>query len=300
MAWNLWVSDANVASKCNSSPGWIAGFTSGETAEANKVNTALRQANLVAVALMDALGLNSYSYSTAESTLKTAIKSKIPSYSDLKININGDEEPLGEAIVYAPSGAGDALGEIPVWNSPFDRVSWMKFFLLGRLNGISSNDVPIAITSIYAPEDSGTSGQILQSNGANQAPTWVDSVPNATNTDFTNASWTEAPADTMRVAVSSLVDGASYQIFVNDTANGEHPSGIFVYDASSYTSNSRLRSTIGVFTEPATTGRKLITYDVEIFILDESYLEVRRNVAEMATSANLSSTKVPFKYRRIK
>lgn len=37
------------------------------------------------------------------------------------------------------------------------------------LNGASSNNI-----SIYAPISSGLSGQILQSNGANKKPTWVE------------------------------------------------------------------------------------------------------------------------------
>ena len=37
------------------------------------------------------------------------------------------------------------------------------------LNGVSSNNI-----SIYAPISSGLSGQILQSNGANEKPTWVE------------------------------------------------------------------------------------------------------------------------------
>ena len=37
------------------------------------------------------------------------------------------------------------------------------------LNGTSSNNI-----SIYAPISSGLSGQILQSNGANEKPTWVE------------------------------------------------------------------------------------------------------------------------------
>ena len=37
------------------------------------------------------------------------------------------------------------------------------------LNGTSSNNI-----SIYAPVSSGLSGQILQSNGANKNPTWIE------------------------------------------------------------------------------------------------------------------------------
>lgn len=37
------------------------------------------------------------------------------------------------------------------------------------LNGASSNNI-----SIYAPISSGLSGQILQSNGANKNPTWIE------------------------------------------------------------------------------------------------------------------------------
>lgn len=37
------------------------------------------------------------------------------------------------------------------------------------LNGVSSNNI-----SIYAPISSGLSGQILQSNGANEKPTWIE------------------------------------------------------------------------------------------------------------------------------
>ena len=37
------------------------------------------------------------------------------------------------------------------------------------LNGTSSNNI-----SIYAPISSGLSGQILQSNGANENPTWIE------------------------------------------------------------------------------------------------------------------------------
>lgn len=49
------------------------------------------------------------------------------------------------------------------------------------LNGTSSNNI-----SIYAPTSSGLSGQILQSNGANEKPTWVEhQIPTVNNAILT-------------------------------------------------------------------------------------------------------------------
>lgn len=46
------------------------------------------------------------------------------------------------------------------------------FSSLSSLNG---NFIPLT-TRIYAPTNSGTTGQILQSNGTNNAPTWIDNI----------------------------------------------------------------------------------------------------------------------------
>ena len=55
------------------------------------------------------------------------------------------------------------------------------------LNGTSKAG---ATASIYAPTASGTSGYILQSNGNNAAPTWVETVPKATSAGKVGSSLT--------------------------------------------------------------------------------------------------------------
>lgn len=54
--------------------------------------------------------------------------------------------------------------------------------IIRRVTSLNGSSGRISV-SIYAPTTSGTSGQVLQSNGANQAPTWV--TPNyASSTDL--------------------------------------------------------------------------------------------------------------------
>lgn len=56
-------------------------------------------------------------------------------------------------------------------------TNFIKFISLSRLNG----STPSSLLSIYAPTSSGESGQVLQSNGQNNAPTWID-APNGIKT----------------------------------------------------------------------------------------------------------------------
>lgn len=64
-------------------------------------------------------------------------------------------------------------------------VSYSNWAALPTVNGTKSMVGTGAVSSFYAPETSGTSGQILQSAGANAIPTWVNtssiSAGSATN-----------------------------------------------------------------------------------------------------------------------
>lgn len=73
--------------------------------------------------------------------------------------------------------------------------SMIYFSGLDRING----NTHTPNQSIYAPTTSGTSGQILQSNGANTAPTWIDmpsTAPTLEEQTIESASWTSLSGQT--------------------------------------------------------------------------------------------------------
>ena len=76
MAWYLWVDDDKVGANCSDLSTLSersTGFQGGKAAVAKNVNVALRQASLVAVALMECMGLTTYNYATSKDNLKNAI-----------------------------------------------------------------------------------------------------------------------------------------------------------------------------------------------------------------------------------
>lgn len=76
MAWYLWVDDDKVGANCSDLSALSeksTGFQGGKAAVAKNVNVALRQANLVVVALMECMGLTVYNYATNKNNLKNAI-----------------------------------------------------------------------------------------------------------------------------------------------------------------------------------------------------------------------------------
>lgn len=52
-------------------------------------------------------------------------------------------------------------------------VATTNYYGLSRCNTVTLNGVAIASPSFYAPTSSGTAGQVLKSNGANQTPIWT-------------------------------------------------------------------------------------------------------------------------------
>ena len=74
-------------------------------------------------------------------------------------------------------------------------TNFIKFISLSRLNG----STPSSLLSIYAPTSSGESGQVLQSNGENNAPTWIDmpsTAPTLEEQTIESASWTSLSGQT--------------------------------------------------------------------------------------------------------
>lgn len=93
MAFYPWVDDANLSGNVMADATYEAdsqresGFQSGVAASAIRVNTALRQATLVTAALMNAMGLNTYSLQDSQSDIETALGDF---FSDLDVEANPD------------------------------------------------------------------------------------------------------------------------------------------------------------------------------------------------------------------
>lgn len=85
MAFNLWIDDANLSSGTNvqSAPDFSSdaqrsgGFSANQPSSAIRVNSALRQSNLVVCALMDALNITDKNLLTTRSELSSAISNKL-------------------------------------------------------------------------------------------------------------------------------------------------------------------------------------------------------------------------------
>ena len=99
MAFQLWVDDnqteigTNILSEINYTnlTQRQEGFKAGQTASAINVNSGLRQANLVACALMDALNITNESLQTSRNTLTGAIQNKLNNNLTGYIKLNGQE-----------------------------------------------------------------------------------------------------------------------------------------------------------------------------------------------------------------
>lgn len=85
MAFNLWIDDANLSSGTNvqSAPDFSSdaqrsgGFSANQPSSAIRVNSALRQSNLVVCALMDALNITDKNLLTTRSELSSVISNKL-------------------------------------------------------------------------------------------------------------------------------------------------------------------------------------------------------------------------------
>lgn len=76
-------------------------------------------------------------------------------------------ESEGRAICFNRGDTGHGLSIIQYYVSP-TYMSRADYGTVVKLNGVNYQTVP----NIYVPTTSGTTGQILQSNGASNAPTW--------------------------------------------------------------------------------------------------------------------------------
>ena len=159
-----------------------AGFAAGEPASAKRVNTALRQANLVACALMEladptgTADLRS-SVSSIQSLLSTYLTST------LSVNNASYASKIGTSSSHPAIGSADR----PTYVANTGVVTAGNY--IPKLNGSSQSS---SATSFYAPTNAGSSNQVLVSQGSG-APSWTDqsnlSVGSATSaTKATNDS----------------------------------------------------------------------------------------------------------------
>lgn len=90
-------------------------------------------------------------------------------------------ESTGRAICFNRGDSGHGLSIIEYYVGP-TYMSSGDYGTVVKLNGV----IYETVQNIYVPITSGTTGQILKSNGASNAPTWI--TPNyATQDDITNA-----------------------------------------------------------------------------------------------------------------
>ncbi len=83
-------------------------------------------------------------------------------------------------------------------NTTGDITSYNANVSLNSLNGSIKTDTTVN-RNIYAPTTSGTSGQILQSNGVNTAPTWIDmpsTAPTLEEQTIESTAWTSLSGQT--------------------------------------------------------------------------------------------------------
>lgn len=130
VAMRVWVDDAHIDEACQTTQVFqndtqrIQGFASGEPASSMRVNTALRQANVVAVGLVQALAkhnsvLEGYTHETDVNTMATAI---------------------GEALAqYVSSETGSSFEDL---NNKVDRIDGGK---LGANTNIGEDGVPVYV-----------------------------------------------------------------------------------------------------------------------------------------------------------
>ena len=103
MAFQLWVDDDSRGTSVLSESDFASltqrrnGFEAGQTASARNVNSGLRQANLVACAIMDALSITNKSLQTARSTLATSVSEALNSRLAY-IGLGGSNQVTGNVV----------------------------------------------------------------------------------------------------------------------------------------------------------------------------------------------------------
>ena len=157
-----------------------AGFVGGTPASSIRVNTALRQANLVACALMelvDSTGTVDFrnKVSDVQTLINTYLTTKL-------ITLNSSyATKIGASTNHPAIGTLDRIMRV---NDQGQLVA--DGYFIPKLNG---NNQTTSGNNFYAPTIPGTSGQVLKSNGSG-APTWVNqntlNVGNATTLQNVN------------------------------------------------------------------------------------------------------------------
>lgn len=116
---------------------------------------------------------------------------------------------------------------------------------LSNLPTFTVNSQTVDNINIYAPTTSGTSGQVLQSNGANQAPSWVNissggTTVNVNNVPQTTIDFTSDPQTQINNIISgnNKINNAVYQEDESLNSFGYLDFGTFILQWGSLTSTA--------------------------------------------------------------
>lgn len=137
MAFKVWIDDNNVsstnllsASDFNTNTERLAGFQANSVASAKNVNSAVRQANLIAVALMESMGITNLDLTSSVNAVKTAIDTYFTNAFAKKLDTTGDAKNAKVTFTAGSTGqltSGNSLsslfGTLAAWCASFGSLA---------------------------------------------------------------------------------------------------------------------------------------------------------------------------------
>jgi len=249
MAFYEWINAESKGTSCLSEQDFAnltqreQGFQAGQTASARNVNSALRQANLVAVALMESLNVDGSLQST-----KDVLKDDILSALNSKLNyikLSGSKsggDITGSLVSTNKSNLGNSA---KTWGRVFcDDVVYGGIYLTSKIADLENPNRPITIINypinMEAPMRQGTI-QIIKSrnlvicNIRIRGNSWIGMTKYPIFTFGANARFTPAPSyqsgviGTCSVPQNIPNNASSIDIYYEKATTGENPTDAKLY-----------------------------------------------------------------------
>lgn len=137
MAFKVWIDDESITSTnlltesdFASNTDRRTGFKSGNAASAKNVNSAIRQANLIAVALMQSMGITNLSLTSSVNDVKSAIDSYFTNAFNAKLGTSGDGSNVKVNFTQGSTGSltsgrslANLFGTLAAWCASFGELA---------------------------------------------------------------------------------------------------------------------------------------------------------------------------------
>lgn len=306
MAFKVWIDDSNVTSTnllsesdFDSNSDRASGFKSGSAASAKNVNSAIRQANLISVALMQSMGITSLNLKSTVTEVKTAIDAYFTNAFAKKLDTTGDVKNAKVTFTVGSTGqltSGNNLaslfGTLAAWCASFGSLAKKSTVGTQDIVDKAVNASKLAIASVTTEK--------FDSNA--KAP-YAVTADDALATSLSNATWTNATVVADKVALTGLtkcvieVQVAWSFAFYNDTPKTHYSSFFYSFSPSkpaitSYGYFQSFGPALSIVNPTISTEnvlQKLVTPGMQIRY-DETSGKLNLNAAVMYASGELAES----------